>query len=99
MATFKVAIVPTWSWLPDPRHMVVMRNGNYFRSLVAGTLSPLIHLPQMIWHLLLLPLLKGIVALVTIIIVNFVAGVLGFCSGVDVSVTDDKGQEIQSHKA
>lgn len=99
MPKIKVQILPTWNWLPDPRRMVIRRNGNYFRSLVAGCLSPLFHLPQMVWHLLLQPVFNGVLAIVTITVVNFVVGIAGYCPGIDVRITDEDNQEIKSFKA
>lgn len=87
--TLKANLEPTRNWLPDPRRMMTARNDSYIRSFVAGVFSPLFHLPQMVWGLILRPLIYGIGAVIAVLVINFLAGVVGYCTGFDICVTDN----------
>ena len=53
----------------------------YWESLTVGILSPLLHLPQMVFFGVILPVISGVVGVVASIFISFVVGLSGRATG------------------
>jgi hypothetical protein len=66
---------------PEPNEFQVGRNPSYLNSLVAGVLSPILHLPQILWLNSFWPLLKSLWRSLTFILLSMSAGFMGQANG------------------
>lgn len=76
--------------IPTPREFEIGPNPNYFDSLIAGCLSPILHLPQILWFNSLWPFLKSIFNSLQFILVSFGAGITGKANGFRVVNTKER---------
>lgn len=95
---FKYTFAPTW--LPEPAHLRVQRNPNYLQSLVVGIVSPIFHLPFILFYTFVTPLWDAIKKVVLFFLVSFFAGITGKACGVrlvDVKMEEATEEEIQAY--
>lgn len=67
---------------PTPMQFRVGRNPSYIDSLLAGVVSPIIHLPQILWFGSFWPFLKSLWRGVSFICFSMAMGFLGRAQGV-----------------
>lgn len=72
------------TWLPTMPETVYASSGtgSYLHSIIAGVLSPVLHLPFHVWKLCLKPFLMGIWAVIAFTCLAILLGLLGRVSGV-----------------
>ena len=67
--------------VPAPNQFRVEHNPNYVDSLIAGCLSPIIHLPQILWFGSFWPFLKSLWKGLSFIVYSIMAGLAGQANG------------------
>jgi hypothetical protein len=85
--------------VPTPPQFRLGPNPSYLDSLVAGVVSPIIHLPQILWFNSLWPFLKSLWAGVHFIFLSVGAGLAGQANGfrtVEVKERDLSDEEKQT---
>ena len=68
-------------WFPAPETLVVGPNANYLQSLCAGVVSPILHLPNMLWDFLVLPVVLGVGRMAAVLGLSLLAGITGRANG------------------
>jgi len=83
-------------WFPDVHSVVRRGNPNWFNSAWLGLSMPLLHLPQMVSHMILLPLLvffwvmvKNTAHLTFAVVMTIIGGLLGILSVQETRVSSD----------
>jgi hypothetical protein len=78
---------PKRTWFPQPHQLMIGPTDGtpYLHSLWVGLTAPLFNLPVMLWHLVLLPIITGLTAIVKFFFVTAIAGVRGQAHGFDIS--------------
>lgn len=85
---------------PTPAQFRVGRNPNYLDSLIAGVVSPIVHLPQILWFGSFWPFLKSLWRGLSFIIYSMVAGIAGQANGFrTVEVSERPLTEEEKQKA
>lgn len=67
--------------VPTPNQFRVGHNPNYVDSLIAGCLSPIIHIPQILWFGSCWPFLRSLWRGLSFIAYSFMAGLAGKANG------------------
>jgi hypothetical protein len=67
--------------LPTPLQFRVGANPSYVDSLIAGVISPILHLPQILWFNSLWPFFKSLYTGVVFICLSVSMGVMGRANG------------------
>jgi len=90
---FKYTFAP--AWLPEPSNLRIgEKNPSYLKSLAAGVLSPIVHLPWIIFYTFIRPLFDSLLKFVLFFGVSFFAGLTGRASGVRLlEVTEERPSE------
>jgi hypothetical protein len=76
--------------VPTPKEFEVGDNPSYLNSLMTGCVSPLLHLPQILWFNSLWPFVKSLGGSVAFIGMAFVAGVTGKANGYRVLSVEER---------
>jgi hypothetical protein len=85
--------------VPTPTQFRMGRNPSYVDSLIAGVISPIIHLPQILWFNSFWPFIKSLWSGVQFIFLSVGAGVTGQANGfrtVEVKERDLTEEEKQT---
>lgn len=90
---FKYTFAP--AWLPEPSNLRIgEKNPSYLKSLAAGVLSPIVHLPWIIFYTFIRPLFDSLLKFILFFGVSFFAGLTGRASGVRLlEVTEERPSE------
>ena len=67
---------------PEPQQFRIGHNPNYIESILAGVVSPIIHLPQILWFGSIWPFLRSLVRGLWFIATSMLMGILGRAIGV-----------------
>lgn len=67
--------------VPTPTQFRMGRNPSYVDSLIAGVVSPIVHLPQILWFNSLWPFAKSLWSGLSFIFLSIGAGVAGHANG------------------
>lgn len=75
---------------PTPKQFRVEQNPSYLASVLAGVVSPIIHLPHILWFNSLWPFIKSIAGSIAFIGLSMFAGVTGRASGYIVTGMEER---------
>lgn len=75
---------------PEPRQFRIGPNPSYLSSLLAGVVSPILHLPQIVWFNSLWPFAVSVFSGLSFICVSITMGLLGRANGVRIVAIEPK---------